>query len=547
MADDQFIRHESCPNCSSTNNLAVYSDHAYCFGCKYREEREDGEETDGSTRTSYMPPKNDSNVGPLGSFEAIKARGISAETCLKMKYSIGEYQGQKAHIVNVPDQKGNIVAQKVRLKGKQFRFYGDTKSAGLVFQDIWPAGGKKIVVTEGEIDALTICFLQENKYGAVSVPNGCAGALESCKRSYTYLNSFDEIIIMFDMDDVGKAAATTIAQLFGPKAKIASLPEKDANECLLKGNGKAVISAIWNATPYRPDGIVAISSMRKTLHEEVQNGKPWIYEQLTKATYGRRKGELYFIGAGSGIGKSDFVLQQAEADMEDGDGVAMFMLEQPVKETTKRLCGKQAKRLFHIPDITFKEEELDAAFDAISQSNNAFLYDHFGSKDWETIRDNIRWLAVTEGVEHFYIDHLTALVSHELDERKALERITAEMSGLAQELGIYMYVISHLATPEGKPHEEGGRVMARHFKGARAIAFWAHFMFGLERDTQHEDTEIRQTTTFRVLKDRFTGKSTGLTFYLGYESDTGILYEMPVGWKPPKTDKAGNGFKSEDF
>ncbi len=31
----QFIEHRPCPNCGSSNNLAVYVDNEYCFGCKY--------------------------------------------------------------------------------------------------------------------------------------------------------------------------------------------------------------------------------------------------------------------------------------------------------------------------------------------------------------------------------------------------------------------------------------------------------------------------------------------------------------------------------
>ena len=35
---EDFVRHEPCPQCSSRDNLARYSDgHAYCFGCEYRE------------------------------------------------------------------------------------------------------------------------------------------------------------------------------------------------------------------------------------------------------------------------------------------------------------------------------------------------------------------------------------------------------------------------------------------------------------------------------------------------------------------------------
>ncbi|NSZ01587.1 hypothetical protein G6M64_20650 [Agrobacterium tumefaciens] len=109
----------------------------------------------------------------------------------------------------------------------------------------------------------------------------------------------------------------------------------------------------------------------------------------------------------------------------------------------------------------------------------------------------------------------------------------AEIGGLVKELDCMIILISHLATPEGKPHEEGGRVMIRHFKGSRSIGFWCHYMFGLERDQQHENEELRSITTFRVLKDRYTGQATGKVIYLGYEQETGRLFETTLPEERP--------------
>jgi hypothetical protein len=98
-------------------------------------------------------------------------------------------------------------------------------------------------------------------------------------------------------------------------------------------------------------------------------------------------------------------------------------------------------------------------------------------------------------VKDFFIDHLTALAAWKDDERKALEEIMSRIGGLVKELNITVYLISHLATPEGKPHEEGGRVMIRHLKGSRSIGFWCHYIFALERDQQAENLAVRLTTT----------------------------------------------------
>jgi twinkle protein len=116
-----------------------------------------------------------------------------------------------------------------------------------------------------------------------------------------------------------------------------------------------------------------------------------------------------------------------------------------------------------------------------------------------------------------------------------------KLGGLVKELNIMGdRRREHLTTPEGKPHEEGGRVTIRHFKGSRAIGFWSHFMFGLERNQQSEDEAERSTTTFRILKDRNTGNSTGQVFYLGYDRDNGRLHET----EKPEEGRS-HGFRDE--
>jgi twinkle protein len=145
-----------------------------------------------------------------------------------------------------------------------------------------------------------------------------------------------------------------------------------------------------------------------------------------------------------------------------------------------------------------------------------------------------------QGVRLFYVDHLTAMADTS-NEKESLEQIMKEMAGLAQELNVAIHFISHLTTPEGKPHEEGGRVTIRHFKGSRSIGFWSFYMFGMERDQQAEDPIEASTTTFRILKDRYTGQATGKTIPLGYDFETGMLYEKGGG---PKQEDYGFGDES---
>ncbi|MCA8110272.1 DnaB-like helicase C-terminal domain-containing protein [Burkholderia cepacia] len=462
-----------------------------------------------------------------GEVRALPKRRITEETCAKFGYTVGtSSRGNTVQLAPYFDGT-TLVAQKMRDADKNFVTLGDFKSAGLFGQQLWRDGGKKVVVTEGEIDCMTVSQLQGNKWPVVSVPNGAQGAKKALQKHLEWLEQFEEVVLLFDMDEPGREAMAECAPLFTPgKCKLASLPHgfKDPNEMLLAGRGSEVIDAIWGAKSYRPDGLVGIKDIKEQLRKPIEVGLAWCFQELTDLTYGRRYGEIYGIGAGTGVGKTDLLTQQIAYDISVLKlRVGTIFLEQAPTETAKRVAGKLKGKRFHVPDDGWTAEELDAAVDELEAADALVMYDSFGETEWDVVKAKVRFMAVSEGIRVIYIDHLTAMADTE-DEKGSLEQIMKEMASLAKELDIIITFVSHLATPEkGKSHEEGGRVTIRHFKGSRAIGFWSYYMFGLERDQQAEDEKLRGITTFRVLKDRYTGQAVGQVIYLAYDSKTGLL------------------------
>lgn len=540
-SESNFVGKEPCPKCGSANNLARYDDgHAHCFtpGCGH------WEAADGEARES---PRKERVSGDLlrGEVKALPKRGITEDTCKKFGYSVGQDSSGKPVQIAPYYRDGKLCAQKVRYPNKDFLFLGETKDVELFGQSAWRESGKMVVITEGEIDAMTVSQLQGNKWPVVSVPTGSGGAKKALKRNLDWLLQYDTVVLMFDMDEPGQEAVKECAPLFPPRrCKVATLPLKDPNEMLLASRGAEVIDAIWGAKEYRPDGLVTFRDIKERIKKPIELGIPWWMPELTEATFGRRFGEIYAFGAGTGVGKTDWLTQQIAFDITELKmQVGLLFLETPVEELGKRVAGKVAGKTFHIPNGTWTTFELDAHVDALDEGGT--MYDSFGQTDWEVIKGHIRYMAVAQGIRLIYLDHLTAMADTE-DEKGSLEKIMKEMAGIANELKIIIHFVSHLATPEGKPHEEGGRVMIRHFKGSRAIGFWSHFMFGLERNQQDDDLERRQVTTFRVLKDRYTGQATGKTFYLKYDRETGRLVET----EDPFTEDARGSpspFQKDDF
>lgn len=521
QGESRVIGREPCPKCGSRDNLARYDDgHAYCFGfgCGHHE-KGDGTLSDTATTTK---PNTDLLTGL--EYEAFPKRRIREETARHWRYGTTRYNGKPCQVATYYDTSGRAVCQKLRFPDKSFKMIGETKNPPLYGQWLAREGGKMIIVTEGEIDALSVSQAQNLKWPVVSVPNGAQGAAKTVRQEIEFLEKFERVVFMFDMDDAGRGAAAECAEILSPgKAYIASLPLKDANEMLQAGKGPEITSAAWGAKVFRPDGIVEIDAIIEEAKKPVEWGLPWCLPALTEATFGRREGEVYALGAGTGVGKTDFITQQVEYDINTlGLSVGVLFLEQKPVETAKRIAGKAAGKRFHVPDSGWEQEELERSLEELR--GKVMFYDSFGQTEWDAVKAKVRYMAVSAGIKVFYIDHLTAMADTS-NERESLEQITKEMAGLANELGIIITFVSHLSTPEGKPHEEGGRVQIRHFKGSRSIGFWSYFMFGLERDQQAEDEEERQTTIFRVLKDRYTGQATGLTIPLGYDPETGRIFQ----------------------
>lgn len=532
--ESEFLRKEPCPKCGSKDNLARYTDgHAYCFGCKHHEPGDNQLDT----QTEAPSEQRTTDFVALGEPSDWQSRGISLESAQKWGFTRSTLNGDPVRLFNYRNSAQQLVGQKIRFAGKDFRYRGAKEDICLYGMWLWRDGGKKVVVVEGELDAISLSQMQGHKWPVVSVPLGAAGAVKALKKNLAWLEQYEEIILMFDQDEPGQEATAECCQIgFTPgKLKVATLPLKDANEMLMAGRIKETIDAIWGAKVYRPDGIVGVSDIMGDLMKPVEWGLKWCVEELTQHTYGRRYGEVYGFGAGTGIGKTDFLMQQIAFDINDlGMSVGAIFLEQKPVETAKRVAGKLAGRMFHVPDAGWTEDELVRA--AKELDGKLFFYDNFGQTDWDIVKGHIRYMAVTLGLKLIYLDHLTALA----EDNETLGTVMKEMAGLANELGIIIHFVSHLSTPDGKPHEEGGRVMIRHFRGSRAIGFWSFFMFGLERDQQNEDPIIATTTIFRILKDRYTGRSTGKTINLGFDQDTGRLFVREDDPFAPKT-----GFKDE--
>lgn len=520
--------HQPCPDCGSSDALTVNTDgSSKCYAC-------------GKFTPALKISGGESKLGPedkpskellSGKIIGIDARNITKETCQKWGVELVETEkGVKALAFPYYNGKNRKVAQKLRTADKQFKFIGETKNPKLFGQQLW-SKGKKIVITEGEIDALSVSQIQNHKWPVVSLPNGASSARKSITENLRWLEeNFEEIILMFDMDEPGQRAAEEVAQLFSPgKCKIASLPLKDANECLMEGRADDIISAIWNATTYRPDGIVTISDVLPKIDEKPTFGLSLPWDRLTQLTYGLKKPSVWIWTSGSGMGKTEFFKEMAAYLVrEHKTKVGLIFLEEETQDTVVDLAGKLVGKCFNSPDIPYNEEERNEAIKMLEDSGCVYLYDHFGHDDYDAIRAVIRHMVAGYGCEVIFLDHITAFTDGLGNEANALaEKMMKELASMTRELKFNLQVISHVRKSDSsrKPAEEGGRVKIDDLKGSGAVKQWANMVIALERNQQAEDATEARTTTVRILKGRGVGKNVGKTVKVEYIPETATLIQ----------------------
>jgi twinkle protein len=512
--DSEFVRHEPCENCSSSDAFALFSDnHGFCFSCGYWKP---------PTGTSTITQSNNS-ASPItysGDFVGIPSRKLTEETLRKFNVRV-----ENGHI-RFPyySSSGRIVGYKERDKEKSFRWKGKNTDDQLFGQQLF-GSGKTLVCVEGELDALSVWQARKN-WPVVSIPNGAKAAKKALSAQIKYLMGFDEVVLLFDSDSAGVEAAEECVRLLPlDKVFIASLSEyKDASEAIQAGDSEAIRQAVWNKRSFVPKSIIDGSTLFDLVSAPL-HGRDAIYpySALTDVTGGLRKREVVLLCSGSGCGKSTVCGEICQSLVDQGGTVGYIALEESVKRTALRLMSVKANKPLHL-DNELPEGELRKAFDTSLGLGNVFFRDGFGSVDPDSILNDIRYLVNHHGVEWVILDHLSILMSglQLEDERKAVDRTMTMLRSFCEETNVGMLLVSHLRRSQGdKGPEDGTRITLQMLRGSHALAQLSDVVIALQRDISGGGN----TSELVVLKNRFTG-ATGPAGTLSYNKETGRLIEI---------------------
>ena len=464
-----------------------------------------------------------------GVYAALENRKLTRETCEAWGYQVNHERG--CQLANYRDAKGELVAQKVRKAGKKFSCINGSKDMPLY--GMWRAGGDlSVVITEGEIDAMSVSQAFKHKYAVVSLPNGAGDAAYSCQLHYEWLSRFKKIVLMFDQDEPGrKAAEQAAAVLPMGRVHIAILPRKDANEILVQDGAAALVDAFWkaaNAPPWRPDGIIEGSEITvEDLKKEQSPGYELVgTPELQEMLMGLRKNELTLITAASGIGKSTWARQLAYMlQQSHGLKIGNVFLEEQYRKTAKAYVALHhavpLSKLRADSSLLTHEQFAEAKASVVDQMS---FYNHFGSLEQGNLFAKLRYMATVQKCDFIVLDHISIVTSgmesSSEGERKDIDILMTKLASFVQEVDVGIIAIVHLKRTD-KSFNEGAKISLNDLRGSASLEQLSFNVLALERDQQAEG-DTRDQSVIRVLKCRETG-DTGTADTLIYNRNTGWL------------------------
>lgn len=540
MRKRKIVGDSGCPSCiangrDKTRNHLIHFDDGFkfCNRCGYKE---------GGNENHYQLDEEVQDYMDLESIKLLHSgeipdRKIGEDAAkhygVKLEYDTGTGQPVKHFYPITKD--GVVTSYKVRELPKTFVSIGDAKGKVDLFgQSVTPAGGKKLLIVGGELDCLAAWQMFKEKYpnlnpAVVSLPKGENAS--SIKDNLNYINSFSEVIVYTDMDEVGRDTAKKIAKLIGPKAKIMSASEKDASDMLKAGKQKEFIQSFYSAEGVKPEGIVSGADVSiDRLRKATNLGYDTQYTELNKMLGGFRKGELTTLTAGSGIGKSTLSREigwilRSKHNLTVGH----IALEEKIEKTINGYIAIEnnipLNLLMKNPSVISDEVYMQSHSKLIAEGWYGF--DHFGSMPTEDLMERFRYLAYGEGCDFIILDHLSLVFSGQDNdhERQAIDKAMTELAAFANESGVGVIVVVHLSR---KPHKasfnEGGQVSLTDLRGSAALEQLSWNVIALERNQQGEGDE-KNESVIRILKCRETG-FTGVADTCYYSFDTGRL--LPI-------------------
>ena len=470
-----------------------------------------------------------------GISSAIEVRNIKQTTCEKFGVEKLFNDDGAAYAFSFPlyDKDGNYVAQKIkRTSPKKMAILGNIGDGEMFGMKAFPSGGKYLTVVEGEEDALAAYqMLKEYHKSGFEPPvislNFGAGnsAVRECKKHWEYMNSFDTIVLCFDGDEIGKETAALVAKLFPFKVKVMSYPAaikkddvwdyKDASDYSKHNKGKEFVQLWYKAEKVVPKGVRTFRSLWEDMNRKDLNTLvPFPWPGVNDMVSGMITSKMDVFKAHPKVGKTTVLSELVMHIRETSDyNVGVIFLENTAKEIGLKLCGIKMNQPLDHPNQKIDWDELKKTHNEISEDDRITIFDPEDERTAENVFNKIMYFVKAHDCKFIFLDHasMLAYTSENMDERKFLDKLFADLKQMTTSMNIYLGVVIHV-NDDGKT------------RGSRAPVQLCDRLYSLQRDKMSTDDIVSNTTEFVVEENRYGGS--GKAANLFYDGNTGRMYEM---------------------
>lgn len=530
----KIITHnQPCRKCTSSDAMQIYEGgSAYCFSCQTSFPADNK----GDRKIEQKKgPSNELAQAQVEEVLDLPIRGFKERNIFKQ---VAEHYGVRvsydldgnidAHHYPYYNSGGSLSGYKVRKLPKEFR------SIGIMPQTLFGInnynGGKRIIITEGELDAMAIQSAYYKKYKTFYpvVSLRSASSVKDLIECRDKLRNFEDVVLWFDNDEAGQTAVKEACRIIGiDKVKIAKSTEKDASDLWIKDPDK-VLKTVYDATTYTPAGILTKEELWSQLekYNEIESVPyPDFMGGLNEKLKGMRFGEITLWTSGTGSGKSTLLREIAFHLLQTTkDKIGIVSLEESPAETARKMSGMALNRNPAKEEIPL--DELKQGYDSVFGDDRVLVLDHQGSISDGSIMDFLEYMCLT-GAKYIFVDHITILASEGaegLTGNEAIDKIMNDLLRLVKKHNVWVGLISHLRKTDnkGRSFEEGKLPAMDDIRGSGSIKQISMDIIAFARNVGSDNEEERNTIKTKVLKCRYTGL-TGPSGSLYYQFDTGRL------------------------
>ena len=347
-----------------------------------------------------------------------------------------------------------------------------------------------LVITEGEIDAMSVSDSLMGKYPAVSVPFGAKSEakdgsdpnMEWISNDFEFLNRFERIILALDNDEAGQNATKSIVKRLGrERCHVVDFGEhKDANDAHLKDKKEgtnALVEIIENAKPFEPENLKNAMGYEEAIEDRFFNPNsmsrgiplPW------DIPFHIRMNELSILTGFSGSGKTMLLnyLCCHFASLENR--ICIASLEIRVEETIACLVSQCVAK-----DKPDSKDELKKAMNWLG--DGFWFYDHVGQVDFDQMLDSFIYAHRRHGINIFVIDSLMKC-GLAFDDYQGQKVLVDRLADFVHKYDVHIFLVAHAK----KKDSEKEYVGKMDVKGISEITDMAHNVITVWRNKSKEE------------------------------------------------------------